>query len=855
MKELPLPVKIFLLAVWGASLYYASTSALKMRFQPDPMAFMPPESPEASAIKEIQEDFGFGDTGIVLITFPHPVGREEILLEREITRFISRYPGVLRVMSLDDIPRPIVRASELEVYEYTQLLVDGTETPSQFQEAVRSDSNIYGNFVSKDLKTLSVYVSFEKNAVPDSAHDLAAELREKFGEKVDFHFTGSPFLLYFLSDELQKTFKISLPVATLFFFISFFAVKMTAFSIYTVLALGTAILWTLGFMSHFTLKLDFVTGAIPSILFAAGASYVAHILIKGFRKTLTPVLLSAFTTAAGFAAIVVLGIPPLTTFGLVTAVGVIFVALAAFIITMLFRRESPEEKIIVLLGRPVFYLTEAAAGAPVPALGLTVIITLVGLIRILSAPVDVSMASLFAEGSSVRQHVEESEKILPGGDFFFLLVRAPYNDPAVLRAVDEFELAARHDNCAYWSQSPAQVIKQSAGYLAGIPRIPLNEGKFGEILFLVEPEQGFQQMVTEKGKFIAMLRTASQRWRECNDINTDLARQIFKKRWLLTEATEPSEDEIKYLARVLSFYGDVAEPDVKAVVNRFPSYLLPQQLAERIRHRLREWGFDSLPPEKLEKLLSFARSDGVLDKKGVLAALSDSLSVRAALEIVLEARAEARAAALGLSGIKDVVGYLLDLEDGLTLKKGKKPVEHVLTGSNTAFMEVDKAVKRGQILATLLTFVLVFLCVALISEERRLAYLCAGAFSPLIAVVVSLAAVTYITRTFDVGTAMASSALLGMGADFALHFVWSLREKGVQGAIEEEAPAQFFSILLTTAGFAPLLTSQITAMANFASVMIIGSLCASLFSMGLISAVHVLLKGNVPPLSHNSDTE
>lgn len=841
LKNYPFFLKLAFFLVWGISLYFGAKGTLLLKFKPDPMSFMPEKSREANAIKEIQKDFGLGETGIVIIKFKKQVGRKEILIAQSIARDILKKNGVVSVMSLDDIPRPVEgKEGELEVYSYTQLLIDGLEKEEDFLNAVRTDSNIYKNFISEDLHAIAIYVNFEPRTIPESAGEMINYLRGKYPE-LEFFFSGSPFLLYFLGEEVFTSFKISLPIATLFFIVSFYLVNMTVFSIYTILALGTAIIWSMSFISHFTRELDFVTVGIPTVLFASGASYVAHILIKGMKSSFIPVMFSALTTASGFASMLVLRVSPMRTFGIITALGIIFVWFATILVTVMFKKEEPDEKIINKLGGPLVRLIKLIVSFPRTSLIIAFLLLLLSILRIPTSPVKLGLPTLFEKRSDKFFEIEKAEKLFPGEDFIFTLVRAPYHEPQVLRASDLYENILMREGCSFWSQSPAQIVKQSANYLTGFPRIPLDRKRLGEILFLVEGERGFRQLVNGKEKFIIMSRSRGEEWNKCLKVARKAGRDSFEKIFEIVESESIEDEELKYLFEILrGFKSELKENELRDAIFNFSFNNIPHGTLIWIEENVKNWGFGSFTSKEREMLERILKQKGILNVKDIREKIIkenlEDKKFNSALELILEKRAEARAQHLELSS-KDSAAYLLDLEDGLSLKRGNKNLNYVITGSNTAFAEVDRAVKRGQIIATLITFFLIAVSIAFITGIRKVFLLAISSFPPLLAVLFSLSIVTLMNKNFDIGSAMASSALLGMGADFAIHFLWSLRRKNLIDSIKEEAPAQFFSLLLITSGFSPMLLSDITSMKSFGMIIIIGCALSSVFSLGIIGAV------------------
>ncbi|MFT7624928.1 MAG: putative RND superfamily exporter protein, partial [Myxococcota bacterium] len=67
----------------------------------------------------------------------------------------------------------------------------------------------------------------------------------------------------------------------------------------------------------------------------------------------------------------------------------------------------------------------------------------------------------------------------------------------------------------------------------------------------------------------------------------------------------------------------------------------------------------------------------------------------------------------------------------------------------------------------------------------------------------------------DIGSSMIASIALGVGIDYAIHFLWRYREAGLVGAMRNTGRAIVINAVEITAGFVVLVGASIVPMSNF----------------------------------------
>ncbi|MDR2068722.1 MAG: MMPL family transporter [Spirochaetaceae bacterium] len=181
--------------------------------------------------------------------------------------------------------------------------------------------------------------------------DLA---REMFAGSAEVYVTGVPVLSATVNEAIQADLILLVPlviiVVLLVLFFSFRRIGAVVLPLLTVLI---AVIWSIGAMPLFNVKLSVISTVLPVILVAVGSAYGIHVIthyigdmqLRGgaispeehrevvfslLRQIGKPIFLAALTTFAGFASCCFTPVVPIREFGLFSSFGV----LASFVVAV-----------------------------------------------------------------------------------------------------------------------------------------------------------------------------------------------------------------------------------------------------------------------------------------------------------------------------------------------------------------------------------------------------------------------------------------------------------------------------------------------------------------------------------------
>jgi uncharacterized protein len=196
------------------------------------------------------------------------------------------------------------------------------------------------NLISNDLKTAALIIYFDTNADPASPQvqeKLKSEIAKFELKNYQIGYAGLSRVQYAAAVVIKKDFGFILPLS----FILMIIVLGLSFNSFRgifipIVVIVTGIIWTAGIFSIMGYQLNLMTIILPPLLVAVGSAYVIHLLHQYYHeaksggdvlgKTITslttPLIVTALTTIAGFAAITISPIPAIREMGMFACVGI-----------------------------------------------------------------------------------------------------------------------------------------------------------------------------------------------------------------------------------------------------------------------------------------------------------------------------------------------------------------------------------------------------------------------------------------------------------------------------------------------------------------------------------------------------
>ncbi len=434
------------LALMAAAVLAMAPGLLRLELRTDGHSLVPPDDPAIALDREARRTFGLRDPLLVVLETRHPdgifnpgtLGR----LER-LTRDLAALPGIgaENVQSL---------ASEKRLYSspsrigFQPLLEPPPTTPERLAE-VRSDveaTNVFhGTLVSYDRKAAAVLVGvpseMDSGEVDRTAlYHRVVTIARRYGTADDrVSVVGAPAAEALLGEHILADLVLLIPLALAVIALILWIACGRAWGVAIGLAkIGAALVFTLGLVGWCGQPVYLTTAVIPVLLITIGLSDEVHLLWRyrhrppdeppaaALRRSLEelarPITLTSLTTAFGFLSFLTSAIRPVWSFGLFTAIGVLFCLLWAMTATpaLIALRPGaiPAAPSSSLDTSRLSRLALALSGRPRIALPVLAVATAALALGIPRLAVQDGWIDNFAPGSSLRQDSERVDRLFAG---------------------------------------------------------------------------------------------------------------------------------------------------------------------------------------------------------------------------------------------------------------------------------------------------------------------------------------------------------------------------------------------------------------------------------------------------------
>ncbi len=478
-----------------------------------------PESDEAVRLaKYIGNKYGGNLTAIVAIETDDVFKVETLKKIYELTEKLKNVDGVSYVTSLANIIDIKGTEEGIEIGKLIEVVPESEEDLKQLKDYVLS-KDLYKNIVSRDAKVTLIMCKLQEGV---DKVKVAREIKkivesEELNEKV--YYGGLPFQMIDMNKLIIDDLKLLSPlVGIVIILVLFLSFRNLRGIVLPFLSVVISTIWTLGVMSILKVPLTIISNTIPVILMAVGSAYGIHI-VKKFGEdvdiinpkerakiTITEVGKAVFfagvTTVAGFLSFVWGSyLIMIREFGIFTGVGVLFamlisLALIPSILSVL-KPERKTDRVLKAHDRKFpSKLARLILKTRYLIFAFSVIVVIIGAIGIFKITREVSILEYFKPETNVRATEEMLKRNFGGSLPLYILVKGDIQDPEVLRKMKDVEDFLKSLEDVHNPQSIVDVIEEMNYVMGEGRKIPDTREKVSNLIFLVEGEEIFEQLVS-----------------------------------------------------------------------------------------------------------------------------------------------------------------------------------------------------------------------------------------------------------------------------------------------------------------------------------------------------------------------
>ncbi len=407
-----------------------------------------------------------------------------------LTKEFKKIEGVRKVDSLSNYQYISSEDDDIIVEDFLY----GDENLSQKRQLALKDNLILNQLISKDAKTTMIAISLSEKIGSDESVNIAVfnKLQELLKEETKrsgykFYLSGIPAVTASLVTVSQNDAMVLMPLAVvvvvLFLFLIFRSVLgvlipsvVIVFTFLTVLSIQILLGYKL---NNFTVNIpSFITAIaiadamhlyLAWIYYKLGGKKTKEALTEALRSNITPMALTSFTTAVGFATLGLSAIEPIATLGIAITSG----AVLAFILTI-----TIVPAILLTLGGnykitpvKIINLTYIKGyGAFIKRNDKKIVVTffvliVLVLLGLFNLKVDSNSIKYFTKDTVVRSGADFVEKNLTGSMRYEIIVdsqkREGVKNPKFLESIAAFEnvLKKHFDNVRFTTSLKDIVVR------------------------------------------------------------------------------------------------------------------------------------------------------------------------------------------------------------------------------------------------------------------------------------------------------------------------------------------------------------------------------------------------------------
>jgi predicted RND superfamily exporter protein len=432
--------------------------ALGIRIDSSLSTVLPAGDPQIEYYAKVRETFGSDDVAMVGVRAENIFAPATITKIARVTNAIARVKGVQSVISITnakDIAEDVINQPPL--LPHIPPSAAEVETLKKKLKAIP----LYGkNLVAEDFKGVAINV-FLENLTDVQYYDLGIDhqisaILEAAQGPETFYFTGASHLSQSALELMRRDLRLFTPIALVLvlisFGLSFWSVRGVVLPAASVLM---ALSWTLGVMVLVHKPITLGTFVLPPLLLVVGSSYAIHVMaryyeqvdagapreelvVRAFERVWIPLTISAFTTAVGFASLMVNRITAIWDLGVFAVVGIVCVAFTSLTLIPAALQLLPVEGRTRRSGKTSPWLSDALTRLGkrdyvfrTPILWGSLAIATAAVVGSVFIRVDSNFLYYFKPTSPVRHDNEMINQTIAGSNPFYLVIEG--NEAGVMK--------------------------------------------------------------------------------------------------------------------------------------------------------------------------------------------------------------------------------------------------------------------------------------------------------------------------------------------------------------------------------------------------------------------------------------
>ena len=317
----------------------------RLRVDPAVETLLPIHDRERTAFDRVHELFGDTDAVIVAVQYPQVFEVDTLARIEQLSTRLRQLAGVRHVFSLATAPNLLAEGDLIDVSSFTEQAARNPQRVPRLAAELQRNPLYANSLVSADGRTAAFALSLNKLSAEEfRSFDYPARIRalvDEVGGADQVWVTGSPVVAAATTNALFETLQFVLP-AILLVVVGLLGLAFRSFkaTFSATLVIGLALIWTLTDFVLLGHPINLVTSIVPPLVITLGLAYAVHLLseffdprapddetgaeavLRTWRRSGPPLLLTGATTVAGLMALMLNPLPAVRQFAALSSIGV-----------------------------------------------------------------------------------------------------------------------------------------------------------------------------------------------------------------------------------------------------------------------------------------------------------------------------------------------------------------------------------------------------------------------------------------------------------------------------------------------------------------------------------------------------
>jgi hydrophobe/amphiphile efflux-3 (HAE3) family protein len=454
---------------------------------------LPPDMPARQHVRAIEERFGGSELVMVVVEAADVLSPPTLERLRRLSDELGRAPGVQRVLSPFSLSE--IQGGADGTLSVEKAIHEIPSTPAATAELrARLERNplVMGNVIAKDFRAATLMAVLAADAKDAETVQGVREAVARVPGQEAVRIGGMPVVRQQVSEDIRADIRRFAPIGLLVMLGFLWLSLRQAYAVMIPFGIQLlAIIVTMGLIPLLGWKMQMVTVTLPVVLLAIGNDHTVHLVARyqearaagGSPQEIAgrvlselgfPVLTAGITTVAGFACLVTHVVIPAAQLGVLAAIGLGFVMVAAVTIapallslSRSFARPAKKPTSSRFIEQALDKTTRLAISRPRAAIATSVIAAALASVGLLWLEVDTNPINYYPASAPVPVTARALSDHFGGSVELSVMVEGDILDPSVLGKIDALEAELGKMPEVGYTLSVARIVRAMYQAVAG----------------------------------------------------------------------------------------------------------------------------------------------------------------------------------------------------------------------------------------------------------------------------------------------------------------------------------------------------------------------------------------------------